>query len=640
MRFTKKKMIAALAMQVALATLSYADTIRVHAILAAMSDGSDAPTVTPEQIREALRLANDVYKTANVEFIFDPASDVATIPSDLLSQDCTLSPAADLNAPMGTPPACPLPPNPNNDERTRVAQMYPGKLVVYFAQGKTPVWDAGAGHWVMGGGGNWSNHVDPFVRFGPSAPGLTLAHEIGHYLHLVHTFPAPDAAVYDISHLNDAGGKKGVRSFIVDSVASNNRAQALDIFDQDLSICNSAPTVRCVTDTPPDPGPQLFSNEGRDPCNAAQGTLPFDVRWPDGSVASLTFAPDRENIMNYWDKTCRGQPARITPGQAAGVRDALENQNRAHLIASKVLYSAVWEPNDRGTRRAIGWAFADFVPRFDTEIADGRHVVHMQAYDVGGGQIRWDAVWELGNRRTTRALGWAFTDIVPRFDAEIAAGRHLVHMQAYDLGGGQIRWDAVWESGGNGTTRALGWAFNDIVPRFDEEIAAGRHLVHMQAYDLGGGQIRWDAVWESGGNGTTRALGWALQDLSGRFAQETAAGHHLVHLQAYDLGGGQIRYDAVWEAGDRGTSGVMGWGFNDFVSRNEQETAIGRRLVHQQAYDVGAGQIRYDGIWENNPDGVIQSRILSESIYRFADRFNEETRLGRHVVYMQAVVGR
>jgi hypothetical protein len=217
-------------------------------------------------------------------------------------------------------------------------------------------------------------------------------------------------------------------------------------------------------------------------------------------------------------------------------------------------------------------------------------------------------------------------------------------MQAYDLGGGQIRWDAVWEADPvnppRGTTRALGWTLSDFPARFDAEIAAGRHLVHLQAYDLGGGQIRWDGVWEAGDHGTSFVLGWALQDFSAQFARETGAGRHLVHLQAYDLGGGQMRYDGVWEAGDKGNSGVMGWGFNDFVERLEQESGSGRRLVHQQAYDIGGGQIRYDGIWENNVGGQPQTRILSESMKRFADRFDKEIGAGRHITHMQTVSGR
>jgi len=571
-------------------------TVRVQAILAPMSDGSDAPWVTPEEIREALRLATDVFRLAEVEFLFDPASDVVTMPSDLLSRDCILAPDADFSGPKDVPPACDIKPfpeyNSNDNERKRVAELYPGKLVVFFAFGRAPRWNEATQHWedVPGGiAGSFSNHLFPFVRCGPSPPGLVLSHEIGHYLHLVHTFGP------GVSHLDDIRGEKGVRSLIREFIQNSGlpRNRGLEAFDGDLSICVAYPTIHCITDTPPDPGPDVFKNEGLNPCAADQGTLRFDVQWPDGEVVSFAFQPDRENIMNYWDKTCRGLPARITPDQAAGVQDALVNQNRARLTAMKVLYSAVWEAGDRGTKRAIGWAFPDFVPRFDAEIAAGHYLVHMQAYDIGGGQIRWDAVWEAGPINPPR-----------------------------------------------GTTRALGWTMRDFTARFNAEIAAGHRLVHMQAYDLGGGRIRWDGVWEPGDHDTSFVLGWTLKDFSKRFARETAAGRHLVHLQAYNLGGGEIRYDGVWEAGDKGDSGVMGWAFNDFVWRLEQEGGSGRRLVHQQAYDVGDGRIRYDGIWENNVGGGPQTRILSESMKRFADRFDKEIGAGRHVAHMQAVVGR
>src|SRR5439155_1649381 len=195
--------------------------------------------------------------------------------------------------------------------------------------------------------------------------------------------------------------------------------------------------------------------------------------------------------------TCRGLPARITPDQAAGVQDALVNQNRARLTAMKVLYSAVWEAGDRGTTRAIGWAFPDFVPRFDAEIAAGHHLVHMQAYDIGGGRIRWDGVWEPGDHDTSFVLGWTLKDFSKRFARETAAGRHLVHLQAYNLGGGEIRYDGVWEAGDKGDSGVMGWAFNDFVWRLEQEGGSGRRLVHQQAYDVGDGRIRYDGIWEN-----------------------------------------------------------------------------------------------------------------------------------------------
>jgi hypothetical protein len=241
--------------------------------------------------------------------------------------------------------------------------------------------------------------------------------------------------------------------------------------------------MHCITDTPPDPGPELFQNEGLNPCAPGAGTLSFDVQWPDGEVRSFAFSPDRENIMNYWDRTCRGLPARITRDQISGVQDALVNQNRAHLTATKILYSAVWEAGDRSTRRAIGWGFSDFVPRFDAEIAAGRHLVHMQAYHLGGGQIRWDAVWETGDKGNSGVLGWSFNNFVSQLEQESGSGRRLVHQQAYDIGGGQIRYDGIWENnvGGQPQTRILSESMKRFADRFDKETGAGRHITHMQA---------------------------------------------------------------------------------------------------------------------------------------------------------------
>lgn len=593
------------------------DSIRVQAILVADRLGGGAATVTPQQITASLAYATQVYAPAGIEFTFDPASDVARVNNDLLYYDCTLSPMADMNAPKEVPPACD--PKPNNDERNRIAQFYPGKLVVYFSVGIRPRYDTTARKWKMDAprGGNWSNHLDRFVLMNPGNPGgELLAHEVGHYLHLVHPMgPLPRCLNDQITAdgkpalgpddnpicLDDpvVGGKPvlgpdgepelAARNLVHDYIVTHRlpKADGMNVFDNDKDICGGNPTILCVHDTAPDPGSDLFRAAGLDPCNPNHGTLSFEVSYADGPF-TYTFMPDRSNVMSYWNKSCQGVQATVTPDQVAGVRAAITTMNRQHLIQKKVLYTAVWEPGDRSTSRAIGWTFADFPTRFDQEIAAGKHLVHMQAYDIGGGRIRYDGVWEDGARGTTRAIGWGLHDLAGRFRRELAAGKHLVHMQAYDIGGGRIRYDAVWEDGDQGTTFAIGWG-EDLIPRFNQEIAAGRHLAHMQAYDIGGGQIR---------------------------------------------------YDAVWEAGARGTDWVRGWGFNDLVRHLEEETAVGRTLVHLQGYDIGDGQLRFDAVWEVNTSVQLQTRVLAETIYPFAVRFNQETQQGRHLRFMQTVVGR
>ena len=80
-------------------------------------------------------------------------------------------------------------------------------------------------------------------------------------------------------------------------------------------------------------------------------------------------------------------------------------------------------------------------------------------------------------------------------------------------------------------------AINDFAERFNDELAAGRHCVHMQAYDIGGDQIRYDGIWKDGGNrGQTRAIAWAFSDLCGGARLKRQAVEACPYA-GYDIGG-------------------------------------------------------------------------------------------------------
>jgi hypothetical protein len=363
-------------------------------------------------------------------------------------------------------------------------------------------------------------------------------------------------------------------------------------------------------------------------------TVPFDQH-PD---TPYTFAPDRDNVMSYWNKACRGATPRLSDGQSNRIHDALLRGNRRHLVDPTVLYFGTFAGGDRSQTRALSWALDDIANRFDDELAAGRRCTHLQAYGLPDGQVRYDGVWQPADGVVqTRAISWAFEHFPARFDNELAAGRHCVHLQAFPLMDGQIRYDGIWETGGDrAQSRAISWAFADLPKRFDDELANGKRCTHLQAYALTDGQIRYDAVWEKAEGATqTRAISWAFADLPGRFDAELAAGRHCVHLQAYALADGQIRYDAIWESGgDRGQSRAISWTFNDLVERWDDEKAKGRHLIHLQAYDVGGDQIRFDGIWETAPGP--QRRVLGLALDPFADHFDELTSSGLHVEHLSA----
>ncbi|MCK9407374.1 MAG: hypothetical protein M0Q47_13325, partial [Methanothrix sp.] len=96
----------------------------------------------------------------------------------------------------------------------------------------------------------------------------------------------------------------------------------------------------------------------------------------------------------------------ITEEQVKTIHKALEPGGyQYHITSPRVLYDAICEPSNPGQTRAIGWNQTDFAKRFDDEIAEGKHVVHMQAYIGSDGQVGRDGVWESGDKNQTRAIG-------------------------------------------------------------------------------------------------------------------------------------------------------------------------------------------------------------------------------------------
>ena len=358
---------------------------RIVAILTANDDGSQPATDTAPAIALSVKLANDIYNPHGVNFLFDPATDVYRMNDDLLNRDCSrrdneiytqqYTPTGKDNDPARVLPE--LNAKLYNDHRNEIARKFPGRIVVFFTAGNRYRWDDDENRWIYGWRNfNWSDANGEFVTMQIGSSGTTLlAHEIGHYLNLGHTFG------YQPENLADV--EEGIRKYVDEEHHSKDEVVP-DLFDPDQ-----------VADTPPDPGPALFKNQ----CDPAETSVTIPVTFADGTQMTYTFTPDRENIMSYWDKTCRGKPAHLTPGQAERVLDALQLGNRQHLIEPAVLYYGLWTAGDKSQTRAIAWAIEHFAKRFDNELSAGRRCVHMQAYDIGGNRIRYDGIWEDGGNR-------------------------------------------------------------------------------------------------------------------------------------------------------------------------------------------------------------------------------------------------
>ena len=146
-------------------------TVPLQIVRVTDDDGSRQTHLSALEVLGWVNFANAVYAPANVQFTFDPLSDLTTVPSTL------------INNMTGTGDA-------NWDAERRaanqVAASFPGKLVILAR------WGPGSG--ASGAGFSWWDYdfvVVPgyYDTFHCSYQNWTvLAHEVGHHLGLPHTF--------------------------------------------------------------------------------------------------------------------------------------------------------------------------------------------------------------------------------------------------------------------------------------------------------------------------------------------------------------------------------------------------------------------------------------------------------------------
>ena len=232
--------------------------------------------------------ANEVFSSAQVTFLFDPDPKG---PDWTEVRDTALNNLESKLAHMRY--------------AAQAAEAYPGKVVAIFRHGpgRTPVEDAYSSLYekalVLPGFATtrWTTGKDSNGRWVQGQNIWMLAHELGHYFGLPHTFP-------------DAGLSTNLNASLFISMNGGD----IDAVDGDF-----------IPDTPPDPGWDYYIGRGWDPCKGPESfTISETFR---GRPVSWELSPDRHNVMSYFG--C--EPVQMTPMQAQVVQARMEKRGFAPI---------------------------------------------------------------------------------------------------------------------------------------------------------------------------------------------------------------------------------------------------------------------------------------------------------------------
>lgn len=323
--------------------------IRVQALVTG-EDSLDSEIFTngfqSHHITEMIDAANVFFDDAGIELVLDPKRNIAKVHSSILNN-------VD-----------------NGQARLARSKRHLTKLVIFFSD-------------VQGGFSSGEDGTFISMPKAPDASGTFLAHELGHYFHLNHTFLEPEVA-----NIDEAAQQ--IKQFVESSAKLPSNVSPFFKFDQNvinngLSVFDADAST--VSDTPPDLGAKIYLTF-KTACHPMKDLLmrAIPVSFSSGQAMLYSFNPNRLNLMSDFF-ACPLAGKGFSPQQNLRMRNALENLNRRHLT--------MVQDNWRYCKKCHGLFFGG-IPKNATCAMTGAHdpegsfnytLIHNS--DEGRGQNNW-----------------------------------------------------------------------------------------------------------------------------------------------------------------------------------------------------------------------------------------------------------
>lgn len=252
--------------------------IRLHVIRMANDDGSNQTLVNPQNVQEWVRVVNLVFAPARLRVLFDPMADFESRNNSRLNrlvEGTGLQTDTDAVA-----------------DAEVIGDQFPDRVVVICRTGRLlsapPFGNCGPGC-----GFSWfPGKYIMMPAFDPGFPTI-LAHELGHYLGLPHTFR------YVIDTTADAG--------VIFNILGNDLAA----LEGDSSVVSDTPAEMIIRDQDAGTNTSIMLN---------------------GKTINFL----RKNVMSYF-RPLTPTDRTITAGQATRVQAVLQQRRAAGLAVSEVM---------------------------------------------------------------------------------------------------------------------------------------------------------------------------------------------------------------------------------------------------------------------------------------------------------------